>query len=156
MPTRYDPAKHDRPLVCPKCTAQNAPANADNYSEQCHDCGFSFETPVNNGDEVTVEITDMHESGRGVGRHETGFIVLVDGVLPTNNDDKVCEVDVKIKRVRDNYAESGEVLDKRVVDVTDEDEEDAEEDDDVQSEQTEDNSSDYPQLGRRDNHWGGN
>lgn len=152
---RYDPAKHGQPLVCPECKAENAPANTDKYTERCHECGFSFETPVSIGDEVTVEITDIHESGRGVGRLDSGFIVLVSGALPTSDDTTVREVDVEVTRVRDNYAESDTVLDSRTVDATqdDEDETEAETDDDSPSEETDEEDED-PRLGSRRDFWG--
>lgn len=38
--------------------------------------------PVQPGEEIVVEVDDIHESGAGVGRTDDGFIVLVDGLLP--------------------------------------------------------------------------
>lgn len=59
--------------------------------------------PVKVGEEVVVEVTDIHSSGAGVGRTEDGFIVLVDGVLPE------ARARVKITRVRSNHAKADEV-----------------------------------------------
>jgi len=59
--------------------------------------------PVKPGEEVVVEVTDIHESGAGVGRTEDGFIVMVDGVLPDARSK------VKIIRVKSNHATAEEV-----------------------------------------------
>mgnify|MGYP006298107989 FL=1 len=49
--------------------------------------------PVKPKEEVVVDVTDIHESGAGVGRTDDGFIVLVDGLLPP------ARAEVKIHRV---------------------------------------------------------
>ena len=59
--------------------------------------------PVKPGEEVIVEVTDIHESGAGVGRTEDGFIVMVDGILPD------ARAKVKITRVKSNHARAEEV-----------------------------------------------
>jgi predicted RNA-binding protein with TRAM domain len=59
--------------------------------------------PVKPGEEVVVEVTDIHESGAGVGRTEDGFIILVDGILPD------ARARVKVTRVRSNHATAEEV-----------------------------------------------
>lgn len=59
--------------------------------------------PVKMGEEVIVDVDDIHESGAGVGRTEDGFIVMVDGVLPD------ARAKVKITEVRSNYARADEV-----------------------------------------------
>ena len=59
--------------------------------------------PVKLGEEVVVDVDDIHESGAGVGRTEDGFIVMVDGVLPD------ARAKVKITEVRSNYARADEV-----------------------------------------------
>lgn len=59
--------------------------------------------PVTPGEEVIVEVGDIHESGAGVGRTEDGFIVMVDGVLPEARSR------VKIIQVRSNHATADEV-----------------------------------------------
>jgi predicted RNA-binding protein with TRAM domain len=59
--------------------------------------------PVKIGEEVVVEVTDIHESGAGVGRTDDGFIVMVDGVLPD------ARAKVKITKVRSNHARADEV-----------------------------------------------
>ncbi|PSQ00885.1 deoxyribonuclease [Halobacteriales archaeon QS_5_70_17] len=59
--------------------------------------------PVQPGEELVVEVTDMHESGAGVGRTEDGFIVFVDGVLPD------ARARVKVIKVRSNHARAEEL-----------------------------------------------
>ena len=59
--------------------------------------------PVKLGEEVVVEVDDIHESGAGVGRTEDGFIVMVDGVLPE------ARAKVKITEVRSNHARADEI-----------------------------------------------
>jgi predicted RNA-binding protein with TRAM domain len=114
--------------------------------------------PVKAGEEIVVDVEDIHESGAGVGRTEDGFIVMVDGLLPP------VRARVKVTKVHSNHARAEEV--ERLPDDPD-DEADAEtadaegdavaedEDDDegdVSDEQEEDDS---PRLGSRDNFWGG-
>ncbi|QDX40358.1 TRAM domain-containing protein [Salarchaeum sp. JOR-1] len=100
--------------------------------------------PVVPGEEIVIDVEDMHESGAGVGRHEgTGFIVMVDGVLPP------ARVRAEVTNVKSNYAradlieklpdEDGEVEDATAADT--EGRESGEEEDD-------------PRLGSRENFWG--
>jgi predicted RNA-binding protein with TRAM domain len=70
--------------------------------------------PVKAGEEVEIEVTDIHESGAGVGRTEDGFIVLVDGLLPD------CRAVVRIHRVKSNHATAKEVVEKLPLDPEDE------------------------------------
>ena len=105
--------------------------------------------PVKPGEELVVEVTDIHESGAGVGRTEDGFIVLVDGTLPP------ARARVRIHRVKANHATADEV--ERL--PMDEDE-DADTDTDTEETTTESetggrNSGRPEQLGSRDNFWGG-
>lgn len=163
MSGRYNPGSHSRPLVCPDCSEQNAPPDSDEYTEECFECGHNFETPVSAGDEVTVSVTDIHESGRGVGHLESGFIVLVSGALPTSTDGEIKEVDVVLNRVTDSYAEAQEVLDERVVEEeeaedTDEESQDSDEsddDDDVKTDEETERGISHEPLGSREDHWGG-
>lgn len=108
--------------------------------------------PVQPGEEVVVEVTDIHESGAGVGRTDDGFIVLVDGILPD------ARARVKISQVRSNHARADE-LERLPMDETDEDadgsnegavetEEDADESDEKSSRPARE------RLGSRDNFWG--
>ena len=106
--------------------------------------------PVKPGEELVVEVTDIHESGAGVGRTEDGFIVLVDGTLPP------ARARVRIDRVKANHATADEV--ERL--PTDPEEADEESEDAVDAEtepRTDDdgNSGRPEQLGSRDNFWGG-
>jgi predicted RNA-binding protein with TRAM domain len=107
--------------------------------------------PVKPGEELVVEVTDIHESGAGVGRTDDGFIVLVDGTLPP------ARARVRIDRVKANHATAAEV--ERLPDEEDADAEDAgdiEDDDvDVDADAGTDDSGRPEQLGSRDNFWGG-
>lgn len=139
MVSNYNPAKHDSPLICQKCKAKNAPKKSDEYTNECHDCGFQFEAPVSVGDTVTVEIVDMHQSGRGVGRLPSGYVVLVDGELPASGDEKK-RTEVKISNVMDSFAEADTVIESETY-VPEE-------------EKTEETEEENPRLGDRSNHWG--
>ncbi|WP_435069281.1 TRAM domain-containing protein [Haloplanus sp. C73] len=107
--------------------------------------------PVKPGEELVVEVTDIHESGAGVGRTEDGFIVLVDGTLPP------ARARVRIDRVKANHATAGEVerLPMEEED-TDEEEDAAADEEDESDDHDSDSGSGRPeQLGSRDNFWGG-
>jgi predicted RNA-binding protein with TRAM domain len=104
--------------------------------------------PVKPGEEIVVEIEDIHESGAGVGRTEDGFIVMVDGVLPP------ARARVEITKVRSNHARAEEVErlpdeEDAAVDADDADEVEA------QTETEDQTEDDSPRLGSRDNFWGG-
>jgi len=108
--------------------------------------------PVQPGEEVAVEVEDIHESGAGVGRTDDGFIIMVDGVLPP------AKSKVKVTKVRSNHARAEEIerleLDEEGEDGDDADAEadaaDAEDDD----EEEESRGPDRERLGSRDNFWG--
>ena len=105
--------------------------------------------PVQIGEEVIVDVGDIHESGAGVGRTEDGFIVMVDGVLPE------ARAKVKITEVRSNHARADEV-ERLPID----DEDDADETEEQQTSEEPDNRSDRERaldrgrLGSRENFWG--
>ena len=100
--------------------------------------------PVKPGEELVVEVTDIHESGAGVGRTEDGFIVMVDGVLPDARSR------VKITQVKSNHARAEEIERLSMdADAAEESEEDVATGDD-------DGDPSRPTaLGSRDNFWGG-
>ena len=111
--------------------------------------------PVKPGEEVVIEIEDIHESGAGVGRTEDGFIIMVDGVLPP------ARARVKVTTVRSNHARADEV--ERLPDDPDDAEDDAAvadaedeaaEDADAEDEAADDADDGRPELGSRDNFWG--
>lgn len=102
--------------------------------------------PVKPGEEIVVEVSDIHESGAGVGRTEEGFIVLVDGVLPD------ARARVKITRVHANHARAEEL--ERLPLDPDEDEGDGEVGDESE-ETTEEGPTRRERLGSRENFWGG-
>jgi predicted RNA-binding protein with TRAM domain len=90
-----------------------------------------------------VDVTDIHESGAGVGKTEEGFVVLVDGVLPE------ARARVEITKVHSNHARAEE-LERLALDEEDEEEADAEAGSDEQSADDDRNT----RLGSRDNFWG--
>jgi len=111
--------------------------------------------PVKAGQEIVVDVEDIHESGAGVGRTEDGFIVMVDGLLPP------VRARVKITKVHSNHARAEEV-ERLPEDPEDEaDDADADDDDAVEGEgddeaddEDETEADDRPRLGSRDNFWG--
>jgi predicted RNA-binding protein with TRAM domain len=113
--------------------------------------------PVKPGEEVVVEVTDIHESGAGVGRTEDGFIILVDGILPD------ARARVKVTRVRSNHATAEEVERLPMEEGTDDadgtdgagaDGADAEEGTGADEDASRDRGR-RERLGSRDNFWGG-
>lgn len=112
--------------------------------------------PVKVGEEVVVEVVDIHESGAGVGHTEDGFVVFVDGLLPPTR------ARVKITNVKSNHARAEEI--ERLPMEEDEGEEDteapdAEADEDAEAEAEDEDETEgkeaRPHLGSRDNFWGG-
>jgi predicted RNA-binding protein with TRAM domain len=111
--------------------------------------------PVKVGEEVVVEVTDIHESGAGVGRTDDGFIILVDGILPD------ARASVRIKRVKSNHA-LGEEVERLPWDEDEETDADGESDvaddtetDDADDENQQSSGPKRPEaLGSRDNFWG--
>jgi predicted RNA-binding protein with TRAM domain len=98
--------------------------------------------PVKLGEEVVVDIDDIHESGAGVGRTEDGFIVMVDGLLPP------ARARVKITKVRSNHARAEELERLEV-------EDDEGDDEDDENGYQGDDEDEGERLGSRDNFWGG-
>ena len=105
--------------------------------------------PVVPGEEVVMEVDDMHESGAGIGRHaDTGFIIMVDGVLPP------ARVKVEVSKVKSNYARA-DLLEKLPEVEDDEDNEESEAAADA--DEGDDDENDGPErerLGSRENFWG--
>jgi len=101
--------------------------------------------PVKPGEEVVIEVEDIHESGAGVGRTDDGFIIMVDGVLPP------ARARVEVTKVRSNHARAEEL--ER---LPEEGESDDAPDPDAEegASEREDESDDDPRLGSRDNFWG--
>jgi predicted RNA-binding protein with TRAM domain len=105
--------------------------------------------PVQPGEEVAVEVEDIHESGAGVGRTEEGFIVLVDGILPE------ARARVKITNVHSNHAQAEEIERLPMDEEEDEETEDADTDADETSDRERSDPTDRsPQLGSREDFWG--
>ncbi len=143
---RYDPDRHEEYLACPRsrCTARNAPPDSDDFEPHCWKCGVELprKQPVSVGDEVVVEITDIHQSGEGLGRTDDGFIILVDGVVPG------VKVRARVSEVKSSYARS-----KLIERLPDDADEKIVESDDEDASETE-SEKDDPALGSRDNFWG--
>ena len=109
--------------------------------------------PVQPGEEVVVEVDDIHESGAGVGRTDDGFIVLVDGLLPP------ARAVVSIHRVKSSHATAQEVVER----LPDDPDEEGEEGDDAgrdegdgadDERQGRPSRTDRERLGSRENFWG--
>ncbi len=117
--------------------------------------------PVQPGEEVVVEVDDIHESGAGVGRTEDGFIVLVDGLLPP------ARAEVRIHRVKSSHATAQDVVERLPEDPDEDaeddasgedgdaaDEEDAGDDGDDGDGDRRRDRPDRERLGSRENFWG--
>jgi predicted RNA-binding protein with TRAM domain len=115
--------------------------------------------PVKPGEEIVVDVDDIHESGAGVGRTDDGFIVLIDGLLPE------ARAVVRIDRVKSNHATAKKVVERLPLD--DEADDDSGPDgsgaDDSGTGRNEDGRGSDDRgspdrstaLGSRDNFWGG-
>ena len=111
--------------------------------------------PVKAGEQLVVDVTDMHESGAGVARTEDGFILLVNGVVPEARSR------VEVTEVHSNHARAREV--ERLPMVEDEEDDsggEGPEDDDSAAAEADagpegDDEEEPQRLGSRDNFWGG-
>jgi len=104
--------------------------------------------PVQLGEEVVVDVEDIHESGAGVGRTEDGFIVMVDGVLPP------ARAKVKITEVRSNHARADEVERLPMEDDEEADATDGAEEAESDERSDRERALDRERLGSRENFWG--
>jgi len=123
----------------------------NNYDQPIRDLKAQ---PVKPGEEVVVDVDDIHESGAGVGRTDDGFIVLVDGLLPE------ARAVVRIDRVKSNHATAKKVVERLPLDEDAEEaaDETAASDADAADDGSKDRTGgpDRPTaLGSRDNFWGG-
>src|SRR6056297_1661809 len=79
-------------------------------AEWCQHYGMPIselkQQPVTPGEEVIVDIDDIHESGAGVGSTEDGFIVFVDGLLPP------ARAKVRIDRVKGSHARAKKIVER--------------------------------------------
>lgn len=146
---------------CPNFTERIAGMGCQHYGnrggkEWCNHYSQPIEElksqPVTVGEEVIVDVEDIHESGAGVGRTDDGFIVLIDGVMPR------CRASVKVTQVHSNHAR-GELLERLPLEPDDdveEAEESAEDDEDeADDEEEEARARRRERLGSRENFWGG-
>jgi len=151
----------DCPLAddCPEFSEQISGMGCQHYGDRggkewCNHYNQPIEDlktqPVKAGEEVIIDVVDMHESGAGVGRTEDGFIVMVDGVLPE------ARARVEITRVHSNHARAEELELLPMETAEDEDDEDDEPTtaDDVDDESDDGRSPDRERLGSRENFWG--
>ncbi|MFQ3474774.1 TRAM domain-containing protein [Halonotius sp. F2-221B] len=142
-------------------------------AEWCQHYGMPIselkQQPVTPGEEVIVDIDDIHESGAGVGSTQDGFIVFVDGLLPP------ARAKVRIDRVKGSHARAKKIVER--LPLEDDEGDDAEEsdgdeagvddesDDDAEESAEEDGGDsdegdgqdrpDRDRLGSRENFWGG-
>jgi len=109
--------------------------------------------PIKPGEEVIVEVTDMHESGAGVGRTEDGFIVFIDGLLPE------ARAKVRIDRVLSNHAKANEIVERLPLEDEDDETADSADNDAADGDSGGDSGGrrgpDRDRLGSRENFWGG-
>jgi len=117
--------------------------------------------PIKPGEEVIVDVSDMHESGAGVGRTDDGFIVFVDGLLPE------ARAKVRIDRVLSNHAKANEIVERLPLEDEDgneidpdeaeaeSDDEDGDAEDEEESGPSRSRGADRENLGSRENFWGG-
>ncbi len=105
--------------------------------------------PLKPGEEVTLDIDDIHESGAGVGKTDDGFIVLVDGVLPP------ARVTVRIDQVKQNHARAKTVVAEHDPEGDEEPETDTDTAETPDDDDGERRGLDEDRLGSRENFWGG-
>ncbi|MFB6089972.1 MAG: TRAM domain-containing protein [Halobellus sp.] len=122
----------------------------NNYDQPIRDLKAQ---PVKPGEEVVVEVDDIHESGAGVGRTDDGFIVLIDGLLPE------ARAVVRIDRVKSNHATAKKVVERLPMDEEEAADDEADESGDEDADADEGGNRSGPDrptaLGSRDNFWGG-
>lgn len=145
---KYDRDKHEDYLACPRtsCQSRNAPPNSEDFQPSCWNCGEHLGyQPVSTGEEYTIDVTDIHGSGAGVGHTDDGFVILVDGVLPEKR------VVARVGNVKENYA-WGELIEVVADEIPDEEEPTDVEDD--ESEESDEEEEDGERLGSREDWWG--
>lgn len=144
-PNKYDPEQHDEFVPCPRsnCRSRNAPPESEEFRPECWKCGQNLGIQsVSVGDEFVIDITDIHQTGAGVGHTEDGFVILVEGVLPEKR------IKVRVTNVKDTFA-WGDHIETVSEEIPEEDEEKP--DEETESEEDDD---DTVRLGSRSNHWG--
>ena len=156
----------DCPLAddCPNFTERIAGMGCQYYGDRggkewCNHYNQPIEdlktAPVVPGEELVVEISDLHESGAGIGHTDEGFVVMADGALPP------ARARVRIDTVKSNYAR-GDVVERLPLEPDEDGEDDAEVDGDDGDETADDGErtkqrakrEERPRLGSRENFWG--
>jgi predicted RNA-binding protein with TRAM domain len=155
-------AMSDCPLAddCPRFTERVAGMGCQHYGDRggmewCKEYDQPISDlktqPVKVGEEVVVEVTDIHESGAGVGRTDDGFIIMIDGILPD------ARAKVKVTNVHSNHARADEV-ERLPMDEDAEEEGGAElgydDPDDDEDDDGDRRRVDRERLGSRENFWG--
>ncbi|UIP00173.1 TRAM domain-containing protein [Halobaculum sp. CBA1158] len=150
----------DCPLAddCPRFSERIQGMGCQHYgdrggAEWCNDYDMPIsdlkQQPVKPGEEVVVEVDDIHESGAGVGRTDDGFIVMVDGLLPP------ARAVVRIDRVKQSHAKAKRVVERLPDDPDGEDGENGEDADGEGHERDDETEAKRGErLGSRDNFWG--
>jgi len=141
---KYDPEVHDEFIKCPRpsCRSRNAPPESDEFHPSCWNCGEHLgHQPVDTGSQYTIDVTDIHGSGAGVGHTDDGFVILVDGVLPEKR------IVAEVTNVKENFAwgELVEVVEDKIPD---------EEASEESSSEDEDEDDERTRLGAREDWWG--
>ena len=98
--------------------------------------------PVKVGEEVVVDVVDIHESGAGVGHTDDGFVVFIDGLLPE------ARARVKITNVMSNHARA-EVIERLPLEETEGEDDGADPEEEVET-----GTERPPELGSREDFWG--
>lgn len=148
----------DCPLAdeCPRFSERISGMGCQHYgdrggAEWCNSYNMPIsdlkQQPVKPGEEVVLDVEDIHESGAGVGRTEDGFIVMIDGALPPSR------VRVRIDRVKQNHATAKEIVEKLPMEGEDEDS-DSDPDFDEADPASDREEKEAQRLGSRDNFWG--
>lgn len=144
---KYDPEKHNEFVSCPRsnCRSRNAPPNSEEFKPECWKCGQHLGIQsVSHGEEYTIDITDIHQTGAGVGHTDDGFVILVEGQLPEKR------IKVRVTNVKDTFA-WGEHIETVSEEIPSEEENEETEKDETESD---DQDDDTVRLGSRGNHWG--
>ena len=152
----------DCPLAdeCPRFSEQIQGMGCQHYgdrggAEWCNSYDMPIselkQQPVKPGEEVVVDVEDIHESGAGVGRTDDGFIVMIDGLLPPTR------ARVRIDQVKQNHAKAVDVVERLPLDGEEGDGEsdldEADPADDADDREARD-EREGQRLGSRDNFWG--
>ena len=95
---RYSAAAHDTAQVCPNCDTKNAPADSPEADANCWRCDKPLQPDKPCvGDTRTVDIVDIDENGRSVGKTPEGFVLFI------NHQISAPSVEVTVTEVHETY-----------------------------------------------------